>query len=52
MRLAPVISGACAAGLLSLGFGRIAPIGGALDTLCDVGGIASTLLFLGLLEGV
>ena len=50
MRLTLFGSGLCAAGLLALGFG-VAPIGGPLDTLCDVGGIASTVLFVGLLEG-
>ncbi|MBV9288576.1 MAG: hypothetical protein JO288_12275 [Hyphomicrobiales bacterium] len=51
MRLTLVGSGLCAAGLLALGFGGVAPIGGPLDTLCDVGGIASTVMFVGLLEG-
>jgi hypothetical protein len=53
MRLAPVISGLCAAGLLSLGlFGGIAPIGGPLETVCVLAGVASAILFVGLVEGV
>ena len=40
-----------AAGLFGLGFSRIVPIGGGLDTLCDLAGVASALLFLGLFEG-
>ena len=48
--------GACrhpdgAAGMLALGFNMILPLGGAADTLCDLAGVASTIVFLGLAEG-
>ena len=51
MRLTPIASGLCAAGLLALGLDGIVPVGGALDTLCILAGVASALLFLGLSEG-
>jgi hypothetical protein len=47
-----IISGVCAAGLLLLGFDRIAPIGGPLETVCVLAGVASAILFVGLVEGV
>ena len=50
MRLAPIVSGLSAAALLTLGIRGFAPVG-PLDTLCDVAGIASALMFLGLVEG-
>ena len=51
MRFVAIASAFCAAGLFGLGFSRIVPIGGGLDTLCDLAGVASALLLLGLFEG-
>ena len=45
----PLGSGLCASALLAL---DLVVHGGALDTLCDLSGLASALLFIGLLEGV
>jgi hypothetical protein len=50
LRFTPVGSGLFAAALLALGFSEVAPIGGPLNTLCDLGGVASAILFRGLLE--
>jgi hypothetical protein len=50
LRFTPVGSGLCAAALLVLGFSEVAPIGGSLNTLCELGGVTSSILFLGLLE--
>jgi hypothetical protein len=33
-----------------LGLSGVAPIGGPLNTVCNLGGVASAMLFLGLLE--
>ena len=49
MLFAQLRSGLCAGVLLALG---LVVHGGALDALCDLGGLASALLFIGLLEGV
>ncbi len=37
--------------LLTLGFAVIAPIGGGLDGLCDMAGVASAVVFVGLVDG-
>ena len=49
MLFTPLGSGLCAAALLALG---LFVHGGTLDALCDLGVLASALLFIGLLEGV
>jgi len=46
-----VLSGACAAALLALGFNIAGSLGGGLDTLCDLAGVASGVLFVGLADG-
>ena len=46
-----ILSGALAAGLLALGLDVITPLGGGLDTLCDLAGVASGMLFIGLADG-
>ena len=51
MKWATILTGACAVGLLTLGLNIILPLGGPLDGLCDVLGLASATAFLGLLEG-
>ena len=33
------------------GFNMILPLGGVADTLCDLAGVASAIVFLGLAEG-
>ena len=45
------LSGALAAGLLALGLDVITPLGGGLDTVCDLSGVASGMLFIGLADG-
>lgn len=45
-------SGACAAGLLTLGFEMALPLGGALNSLCDLAGITAAIVFFGLADGV
>ena len=50
MNIATIVSGLCAAALLALGF--FAPLGGGLvESLCDLAGVASTVVFFGLVEG-
>jgi hypothetical protein len=51
MRWAVILSGIGAAAMLALGFNIILPLGGAADTLCDLAGVASAVVFLGLAEG-
>jgi hypothetical protein len=51
MRLAVILSGIGAAAMLALGFNVIFPLGRVADTLCDLAGVASALVFLGLAEG-
>jgi len=46
-----IASGALAAALLALGFDTITPLGGGLDTLCDLAGVASGMLFIALADG-
>ena len=40
-----------AATMLALGFNMIVPLGHVADTLCDLVGVASAIVFLGLAEG-
>ena len=49
MNIAAIVSGLCAAALLALAF--IAPLGGGLQSLCDLAGVASAVVFFGLVEG-
>jgi hypothetical protein len=51
MRWAVILSGIGAAAMLALGFNIILPLGGAADTICDLAGVASAVVFLGLAEG-
>ena len=51
MNIAAIVSGLCAAALLALGFGRVAPLGGGLESLCDLAGVASAVVFFSLVEG-
>ena len=51
MRFWSILSGLSACALLALGMGEIAPMSGVLATLCDLAGIASAVMFLGLSEG-
>jgi len=46
-----IVSGVLAAALLALGFNVITPLGGGLDTLFDLAGVASGMLFIGLADG-
>lgn len=47
-----IASGALAAALFTFGFDVVTPLGGGLDTLCNLGGVALGLLFIGLADGV
>ncbi len=47
-----VVSGVLAALLLALGSNMVAPLGPGLDAVCDLAGIASGMLFIGLADGV
>jgi hypothetical protein len=49
--LSMIVSGALSAALLALGFNLVAPLGGGLDTVCDLAGVASGMLFIGLADG-
>lgn len=51
MRWALVLSGMGAAAMLALGFNMILPLGGVADSVCDLAGVASAMVFLGLAEG-
>jgi hypothetical protein len=46
-----VLSAIGGAALLALGSNFIVPIGSALGGVCDLAGIASLMVFLGLLDG-
>lgn len=46
-----ILSGTAAAALLALGFNIVAPLGGGLDTICDLAGVVSGMLFIGLADG-
>ncbi len=51
MSLSLIATGLGGAALLALGFGSAGPIGGGIAGVCDVAGIASALMFFGLLDG-
>jgi len=51
MRWAVILSGIGAAAMLALGFNIILPLDRVADTLCDLAGVASAIVFLGLAEG-
>ncbi len=51
MNWALILSGMGAAAMLALVFNMILPLGGFADALCDLAGVASAVLFLGLAEG-
>ena len=46
-----ILSGIGAGVMLALGFNMILPLGAVADTLCDLAGVASAIVFLGLAEG-
>jgi hypothetical protein len=49
LNIAAIVSGLCTAALL--GFGWIAPLGGGLESLCDLAGVACAVAFVGPVEG-
>jgi len=51
MRWAVILSGIGAAAMLALGFNIILPLDRVADTLCDLAGVASAIVFVGLAEG-
>jgi hypothetical protein len=50
LNIAAIVIGLCATALQALGFG-IAPLGGGLEALCGLAGVAFAVVFLGLVEG-
>jgi hypothetical protein len=51
MSLSLLVSGLTGAGMLVLGTNLILPLGSAVGGLCDLVGVASTVIFLGLADG-
>ena len=47
MRWALILSGMGAAAMLALGFNMVLPLGGLADTVCDLAGLASAVVFRG-----
>ena len=50
MSLSLIVSGLCCAAMLALGFGLVLPVGTLVGGLCDMLGVASGIVFLGLAE--
>jgi hypothetical protein len=46
-----IAAGLVGAAMLALGFGLIVPLGGGIGGLCDLAGIASAMVFIGLIDG-
>jgi hypothetical protein len=46
-----IAAGLVGAAMLALGFGLIVPLGGGIAGLCDLAGIASAMVFIGLIDG-
>ncbi len=44
-------SGLVGAAMLALGLGLIVPLGGGIGDLCEPTGIASAMVFIGLMDG-
>ncbi len=51
MKWALILTGIGAATMLALGSNMILPLGRVADTFCDLAGVASAIVFLGLAEG-
>jgi hypothetical protein len=51
LNIVAIVSGLCAATLLALSFSGIAPLGGGLESFCELAGVASAVVFFGLVEG-
>jgi hypothetical protein len=51
MNWALILSGMGAAAMLALGCNMILPLGGLADTVCNLAGVVSAIVFLGLAEG-
>ena len=46
-----VLTGVLSVTLLALGFNMVTPLGPGLDTICNLAGVASGTMFIGLAEG-
>jgi hypothetical protein len=46
-----MISGIGGAAMLALGCNMVVPIGSGIGGICDLAGVASVMVFLGLLDG-
>jgi hypothetical protein len=46
-----MISGIGGAAMLALGCNLVVPIGSGIGGICDLAGVASVMVFLGLLDG-
>ncbi len=46
-----LMAGLVSAAMLALGLGLIVPVGGGIGGLCDLAGIASAVVFIGLIDG-
>jgi hypothetical protein len=46
-----IMAGLVGAAMLALGFGLIVPLGEGIGGLCDLAGIASAMVFIGLIDG-
>lgn len=51
MRWSLVVSGMIGAAMLALGSDLVVPMSATVSGLCDLGGIASAIAFIGLAEG-
>jgi hypothetical protein len=46
-----ILSGVVCVAMLALGFNLLFPLGSGLDTVCVLTGVASAMVFFGLVEG-
>jgi hypothetical protein len=46
-----IVSGVTCVAMLALGFNLLIPLGGGLETVCDLAAVASGVLFFGLVDG-
>jgi hypothetical protein len=51
MTLAAFVSGLGGAAMLAFGSNMVIPVGGVIGSICDLAGIASVMVCLGLMDG-
>ena len=51
MNLATIVSGLGGAAMLAIGSNLVVPIGTGISSVCDLAGVASVMVFLGLMDG-